>query len=210
MTSQPVPDELVLIQRIIDRDQQALAALYAHYSRHVFNLALYILQNRGSAEEVTQDVFLLVWRAPARWNPEKGRFGSWLLSVTRNIAIDHLRKEQRRPHASAVSLETLADTTLADATRADTTLADATLAHALNHSSVSSSAEENAQLLRLLLRQIPREQVQVLLLAYYRGMTHEQIAAQLQIPAGTVKSRLRLGLEKLRVLWKAAVHEGSA
>lgn len=200
MTSQPVPDELVLIQRIIDRDQQALAALYAHYSRHVFNLALYILQNRGSAEEVTQDVFLLVWRAPARWNPEKGRFGSWLLSVTRNIAIDHLRKEQRRPHASAVSLETLADTTLADATRA----------HALNHSSVSSSAEENAQLLRLLLRQIPREQVQVLLLAYYRGMTHEQIAAQLQIPAGTVKSRLRLGLEKLRVLWKAAVHEGSA
>jgi RNA polymerase sigma-70 factor (ECF subfamily) len=175
-----------LIARIIKRDQQALADLYARYSRPVFNLAQRVAQDRSIAEEVTQDVFMLVWKHPAKWNPDKGRLASWLLTVTRYMTIDRIRKEQREPASEATPLESVS--------------------HRLD-AHVSPTAMDDAQVMRSILRRLPREQQQVILLAYYRGMTHSDIATHLGIPEGTVKSRLRLGLEKLRRYWKSSVKE---
>jgi RNA polymerase sigma-70 factor, ECF subfamily len=186
MTPDSALDDLVLIERLLDRDQQALTILYDRYSGAVFNMAFYVLQNRVAAEEITQDVFFLLWRTPGKWQPDKGRLGSWLVAVTRYTAIDRLRREKRKPESNALSLETLA--------------------HKLNER-VSATAAEDADLMRSVLRQLPKEQAEVILLAYYRGMSHEEIAAHLKIPPGTVKSRIRLGLAKLRDLWREAVRE---
>lgn len=182
-------DDLALLQRIIDRDQQALSELYERYSRPVFNLALYILQQRIYAEEVTQDVFFLVWRSPSKWNPGKGRFGSWLLSVTRYVAIDRLRRERRGGSIAEDSIEDLA--------------------HKLKDTT-NTATHDDSELLRVLLKQLPKEQVQVILLSYFRGLSHEEVAQQLKIPPGTVKSRLRLGVSKLRELWREAVKQMEA
>jgi RNA polymerase sigma-70 factor (ECF subfamily) len=190
MTPPAKADDRALMERLRAKDQHALAALYERYSRPVFNLALYVLQHRGQAEEITQDVFVLIWRSPEKWRPEKGQLGSWLMAVTRYLAIDRLRKENSRPTGSALSLDD-------DATRLSERL----------EISVSPSAQDDAQLLRTLLARLPKEQVQVLVLAYFRGLTHDEIARRLNIPPGTVKSRIRLGLEKLREWWREAVKE---
>lgn len=175
-----------LIAAIIKRDQSALTLLYSRYSRPVFNMANVVSRDKAIAEEITQDVFLLVWRTPKKWNPDKGQLGSWLLTVTRYMTIDRMRKENREPVTSATGL--------------------AQCEHFLS-ASVSPTAQDDARLMKSILQRLPREQRQVILLAYYRGMTHREIAAHLKIPEGTVKSRLRLGLEKIRSLWQIAVKE---
>lgn len=129
---------------------------------------------------------MLVWRSPTKWNPDKGQLSSWLLTVTRNMTIDRIRREKRDPTSSATSL--------------------AQCEHFLT-TSVSPTAQDDARLMKTILKRLPREQKEVILLAYYRGMTHREIAAKLKVPEGTVKSRLRLGLQKLQVLWRAAVKE---
>jgi RNA polymerase sigma factor (sigma-70 family) len=179
---------LALIKRIIERDQRALAELYTLYSRLVFNLALYILQNRPLAEEITQDVFFDVWRNPERWNPKQGKFSSWLMMRTRFAAINHLRGEQNQPEREPVQLERIS--------RLIT-----------SKSLIDDPKWDDGRLLRALLKQLPKEQVQVIFLAYFRGMSHTEIAKHLKLPEGTVKSRIRLGLQKLRDLWYDTVRE---
>jgi RNA polymerase sigma-70 factor (ECF subfamily) len=182
--SEPVQVEL-LMQRITNRDQQALAQLYALYGRAVFNLALYILRNRQAAEELTQDIFFEVWRAPDKWNTSKGSFSRWLLANTRLAAINRLRREQQLPDIEPLQLERIS--------------------HLLpDRSPVDELNWDDNLLLRELLKQMPKEQTHVLFLAYFRGMSHTQIADMLKVPEGTVKSRLRLGLQKLRDLWYEA------
>jgi RNA polymerase sigma-70 factor (ECF subfamily) len=169
----------LLIQRIQQRDQPALMELYGRYSSLVYGLALRVLQNQGLAEEVTQDVFLKVWQQPERWNPALGQFSSWLLTITRNAAIDRLRKE-RHTHA-----------------------------HQIEH--VERLAEEqphreglwyDGQVLAGLLDHLPPEQRQLIELAFFQGYTHSELAERLALPLGTVKTRLRSGLQKLRTLWE--------
>jgi RNA polymerase sigma-70 factor (ECF subfamily) len=170
-----------LIQRIIRQDQHALLALYQAYGGLVYGLALRVLQNPGLAEEVTQDVFLKIWQAPDRWNPALGQFTSWLLTVTRNAAIDRLRKE-RHPHAHL-------------------------LEEAEHHTSATMAVEASwydQQVLVTLLRELPPEQRHLIELAFFQGYTHAELAEKLNLPLGTVKTRLRSGLQKLRALWEAA------
>jgi len=174
------------MQRIAQRDQQALETLYQRYANLVYNMAYQVLQNRSAAEEVTQDIFFQVWRWPEKWNPDRGRFTSWLLTITRHTAIDRLRRENRRPTLMQHSLDDI------------THLLPATPSHD-NH------GHDNGRLLRSLLAGLPADQRQVILLAFYRGLTHTEIADQLGVPVGTVKSRLRLGLTKLRRAWKKAL-----
>ena len=179
-------DDLVLVEKISERDEDALVLLYERYAKPVFNVAHYVLQNRMLAEEITQDVFFLLWQYPNKWDPTKGKLGSWLLSVTRYMAIDRLRHEKSRNQNGTQSIEELADRVSAK---------------------IDASSPEDTALLSSLLKRLPKDQREVLLLTYFRGMTHVEIAERMQVPEGTVKSRLRLSLEKLREWWHEAVNE---
>ncbi len=179
-------NDLALVEKISHQDESALVALYDHYAKSVFNVAYYVLQNRTLAEEITQDVFFLIWQYPYKWNPTKGKLGSWLLSVTRYMSIDRLRHEKSRSPDAPASLEDLAEQI---------------------SSKVAFTALEDTTLLHSLLKRLPKDQREVLLLAYFRGMTHIEIARRLQVPEGTIKSRLRLSLEKLREWWHEAANE---
>src|SRR4051812_17064421 len=97
-------NEADLVQRLINHDQTALSELYQQFGGLVYSIALRVLQNTTLAEEVTQDAFLKVWNQPESWDPARGKFVSWLLTITRYTAIDRLRKEQRRPLQNAVEL----------------------------------------------------------------------------------------------------------
>ncbi|MCC9075075.1 sigma-70 family RNA polymerase sigma factor [Litorilinea aerophila] len=180
------PDDQQLIQLVRQRDQHALMALYQRYGQLVFSLAMRVLQEQGAAEEVTQDVFLKIWQQPERWQPQLGQFSSWLLTITRNAAIDRLRAEQRRS-GRRVSLA-LQHNTLADPAEP-----------------VGNARWVDGQILRRLMGYLPDDQRQVIELAYFGGFTHSELAQELGLPLGTVKTRLRIGLQKLRQLWMESV-----
>lgn len=179
-------DDMALVEKISQQDESSLVMLYDRYAKPVYNVAYYTLQNRTLAEEITQDVFFLIWQYPDKWNPTKGKLGSWLLSVTRYMSIDRLRHEKSRSSDVPTSLEDLAEQI---------------------SSKVSFTALEDTTLLRSLLKRLPNDQREVLVLTYFRGMTQPEIAEHLKVPEGTIKSRLRLSLEKLREWWHEAVNE---
>jgi RNA polymerase sigma-70 factor (ECF subfamily) len=170
-----------LIQRISNQEQNALLELYQRYGSLVYGLALRILRNPGAAEEVVQDIFLKVWQSPERWNPNLGQFSSWLLTITRNASIDRLRKDQHLQFYSLEQVEVAPTAALDDHIWYD------------------------AQILANLLLELPFEQRQLIELAFYQGYTHSELSENLRLPLGTIKTRLRTGLQKLRSLWEKSV-----
>lgn len=187
MSEPTQPTDESLLRRVAAGEQDALSALYARYGKPVYSLCLRTLGDPALAEEAAQDTFMKVWRNPAAWDPARGRFASWLLTVARYTAIDRLRAEQR--HA-APSGEPLDELQIPD----DTTRPDDPLLR-------------DGRLLRQLIAQLPLEQAQVVTLGFFRGYTHSELAAHLNLPLGTVKTRVRLGLQKLRALWSEAHRE---
>lgn len=181
-------DDLHLVQRLRQRDQDALNELYKRYQPLVHSMAMSVLANEAHAEEVTQDIFLRLWQQPEKWDSAKGQLSSWLLTVTRYTAIDRLRHEQRRPTLQAKPLETFHDL-----------LGD--------NASVNTHHHDNGLLMRRLIPLLPKEQRQVIFLAFFKGMTHSDIAEHLALPLGTVKSRIRLGMEKLKQEWLKATED---
>lgn len=173
-------DDIDLMRRIADRDQQALMALYQQHGRAVYSLAYRILGNSTLAEEVAQDTFLKVWHQTTRWDSEKGKLKNWLLTIAQFTAIDRLRKEGRQP---AVHYEPIEDT-------------DESLLTARN-----DSRWQDGSLLRMMVSQLPEQQAYLIELAFFQGMSHGEIASALRMPLGTVKTRLRAGLQRLRELW---------
>ena len=178
------PDDGVLLQRTAAGDSDALLALHKRYANLVYSMAWRVLQDVGLAEEVTQDVFMKLWRQGQRYDPARSRFSAWLLSVTRFAAIDRLRQEGRRPSVVDLPGEDPEQQTALEQLLA-----------------TDHASWERGQHLRLLLSQLPAEQRQAVELAYFGGLTHSELAEQLGLPLGTVKGRLRLGLERLRALW---------
>ena len=173
------------MQRIAGQDQHALSELYTRFGGVVYSLALRVVQNNVMAEEVTQDIFLKVWNQAERWDPDKGKLTSWLLTITRYTAIDRLRKEQRRPELAQTNYDDLANVLP-------------------SNMRVGDSTWQNGQILRELLGRLPDDQSQVIELAFFQGMTHSQMADSLNLPLGTVKTRVRLGLQKLKQMWLEA------
>ncbi len=169
-----VTDTTRLMERIAAQEQDALALLYDQYGSAVYSLALRVVLNRAVAEEVTQDTFLKVWNGAENWDAAQGRLSSWLLTIARYTAIDRLRREKRQP--TQVQLEPLSDI-----------LED--------H---QQDWQHRGHMLRSLLEELPPEQAQIIELAFFQGMTHSRMAEVLQLPLGTVKTRLRLGLQKLK------------
>ena len=170
-----VSDE-TLIQRVRQRDAAALQCLYERHGSAVYALARYILRESAVAEELTQEIFLTVWNKADQYQEQQARFRTWLLSITRNRAIDHLRQRRRRIPS-------------------DLSLDDAAIAE---ERAPITDAIDTQRELHLLLRHLPVEQRQVIELCYFDGYTHEEISAKLKVPLGTVKSRILLGLKKLR------------
>jgi RNA polymerase sigma-70 factor (ECF subfamily) len=177
--------EIQLLQQVAQQDQQALMTLYQQYGNLVYSLCLRVLRQSPLAEEVTQDVFLKLWRQPQRWNPALGSFSSWLLTIARHAAIDRLRREGRQAPAAWEEIGESDNPGVQ---------ASAFAAEQANWA--------NGQALARLLLKLPSEQRQLIELAFYQGYTHSELADLLQIPLGTVKTRLRMGMQKLRVLWE--------
>ena len=174
--------EVELLRQVALRDQEALMSLYERYGSLVFSLSLRVLHQPVLAEEVTQDVFLKIWNQPERWDPALGQFSSWLLAITRNAAIDRLRREGRH--------------TTVDWDPTDNP--DASISEFIG----DQPGWYDGQVLRKLLCRLPIEQRQLIELAFYDGYTHSELADLLGLPLGTVKTRLRMGLQKLRALWE--------
>lgn len=179
-------NEVELIERLNARDQSALAELYQRFGAFVYGLSLRVLNNHELAEEVTQDVFLKVWNQAYRWDSTRGKVVTWLMTITRYTAIDRLRKEQRQAPNTMIPLDEIFELIG-------------------QRGSVGQAEQVDAQMLRALILQLPREQIEVIELAFYGGMSHSEIADYLTQPLGTVKSRIRIGLQRLKALWMNGV-----
>jgi RNA polymerase sigma-70 factor (ECF subfamily) len=175
-------DEAVLAA-IQARDDTALAHLYDRYGRLAFGLAFRVLGDRGVAEDTVQEAFLSVWRHAARYQPGRGGARAWLMAIVHNAAIDRRRGRFKRE---------LTDVQLDDVVYALETDAEDTFA------TVAERIE--AAQIRQALNSLPDEQRRAIELAYFDGLTHQEIAQTTDTPLGTVKSRMRLGLQKLRVV----------
>jgi len=168
------------LARIGRGDTAALAELYDRHGRPIYSLALRILQDQGDAEDIVQEVFAQAWRQAARYDVSRGQVAAWLLTLARSRAIDRLRARRARP-------EPLADRDAADG------LIDA----AVPADAILMSAERVARV-RAALDQLPMLQRMAIELAYYEGLTHAEIAERLEQPLGTVKTRIRTAMLKLR------------
>jgi RNA polymerase sigma-70 factor (ECF subfamily) len=165
-------------------EHDALATLYDRYAGAVFALALRIVADREVAEEVTQEAFLRVWRHAASYDAEKGRVATWLLGVTHHLAIDQVRRRRVQAQPMPVTDEGEPVVTL---------MPDPTID--VERETVGA---ERRQVLGAALTRLPAAQREVIEHTYYRGLTQIEIADRAGIPLGTVKTRLRLGLRKLR------------
>ena len=168
--------------RIQGKEQSAMADLYDAIAKPMFSLSLKILNDRWEAEEVVQDVFSSLWNKPTSFSPDKGKLSSWVFTLTRNKSIDRYRSRKRRK-----------DTT---------TLEDATLENRPDSKAVDSvdkaiEADEHGALHRAF-EELPSEQRTVLEYSYFKGLSHSEIATLTTLSLGTVKSRIRLGLNRLR------------
>lgn len=171
-----------LLKNIHQGDDMALAALYDHYAGVVYSVAFQVLEHQQDAEEITQDVFLRLWHKSEAYDANKGPFMNWLLTITRRLAIDALRRRYRVSQVvSAVSLDEFP--TLGENLVVGEDLSE------LQHTLLST------------LRELPIEYREAIQLAYFRGMTHEEVARHLDKPLGTVKTHIRQGMEKLRAIW---------
>jgi RNA polymerase sigma-70 factor (ECF subfamily) len=163
------------------KDPEAFEVLYDRHGGVAYSLAYRIVGNRAAAEEVTQEAFISVWRSGARFDAARGSVRSWLLSVVRNRAIDFLRSKAGK----APKLDFDDDSALEQRPAAERTEEEAL-------------RRETAGEIRGALGRLPGEQSKVIELAYFGGFSHSEIAEILGLPMGTVKGRMRLGLEKIR------------
>lgn len=171
-----------LIELINQKDQQALGQLYDRYNRLIFSVAMGVVGNTGAAEEITLDVFTSVWQKSSTYRRDRAKVLTWLTRMARNRAIDILRREEVRPLKHSVHWANLP--------------VELTAADHDTEASVDLSLE--MQRVRRALTQIPDEQQEALAYAYFKGHSHRQIAEILELPLGTVKARIRLGMQKLR------------
>ena len=165
-----------LIERIVARDERALAHLYDRYARMLTSMLNRILRDTQAAEEILQDVFYQLWCTAARFDASRGSLPGWLLVIGRNRAISRLR------HHNPAAGEELSENTAVLPMTLETEI----------------SQQQLLGRVKAMLESLPREQRAVIELAYFEGMTHSEIARSTGDPLGTVKTRLRSGMEALK------------
>jgi RNA polymerase sigma-70 factor (ECF subfamily) len=169
--------DAALVARLAARDPDALGAFYDRYAGYALAVALRVLRDRQEAEEAVQDAFWQIWNGRVRYDAQRGKFRTWVFMVTRSRALDRARR--RRPARDALPERDLAS---------------------------ADASPEDAELQRGLLRLVgglTRAQRDAVVLAFYEGLTHQEIAERLGEPVGTVKSRIRRGLLELRAALEA-------
>ncbi|MDQ6825899.1 MAG: sigma-70 family RNA polymerase sigma factor [Candidatus Eremiobacteraeota bacterium] len=166
--------------RVRDRDVAAFEQLYDGYHRLVYGIALRLLSEVAAAEDVTQSVFLKLWSQPDIF--QSGNFGAWIARVSRNRALDVLRTKATRPEGEMPEALPLEDA-----------LEDIVFAHL------------NGDMVRSALSKLPNEQRGLIEMGFFGGITHEEIARKTQTPLGTVKTRIRAGLRRLRAVLEGAI-----
>jgi RNA polymerase sigma-70 factor (ECF subfamily) len=175
--------DLALLERIARRDGRALRALYEVHSSRALAVALRVLRDRADAEDVVQETFVEVWKRAAEYDPARGSAVAWLVTIARTRAIDRLRAR-------------------ASLARAEGAAANAQLELPAAAPEALEVVEQRRARERIAaaLESLPAEQRRAIELAYYEGLTHREIAARTGDPLGTVKTRVRLGMEKLAAL----------
>ncbi len=188
----PPPDALVeTLARTAAGDDRALTALYDATSAQVYGWALRILRDEGAAEEVALDVFAQIWKKAGQYDPGRGSVRGWILALARNRAIDRLRADKRGIRREG-NLEATAGLT-------DGAADPESAAHAAHQS----------RLIILALESLPPEQRRAIEAAFWGGMTHMEVSEALGAPLGTVKTRIRNGLNTLRRVLADAMKEGA-
>jgi RNA polymerase sigma-70 factor (ECF subfamily) len=161
-------------------DPRAFETIYDRHGGAAFSLAYRMVGNRAAAEDVVQESFLSIWRSRLRYEPDRGSVRSWILGIVHHRTIDSLRRNlvHDRRRASAEGIEERQE--------------------APERTELEAARREEARSVRAALETLPEQQNKVIELAYFGGFTHSQIAEMLDMPIGTVKGRMRLGLDKLR------------
>ena len=174
--------DVELLERLRNRDEEAFRHLFRRYGGMVRALAQRIVRRPFLADEILQETFLILWRNPHAYRPERGSFRAWLASTAHHRAVDVVRREesQRRRAHDSESLEGTQQPDIAESVVEDADLADRRVK------------------IRLALRALPERQREVLELMYFSGQTQSMIATRLNVPLGTVKSRSLLGMQRLR------------
>ncbi|MFL5780231.1 MAG: RNA polymerase sigma factor [Thermoleophilaceae bacterium] len=169
-----------LMELVARGDARAFEAVYDRHGGPAFSLAYRMVGNRVIAEDITQEAFLSIWRSRLRYQSDRGSVRTWVLGIVHHRAIDALRRNlvHERRRASAEGIEEWQE--------------------ARERTDVEVARREEARTVRAAIDELPDQQGQVIDLAYFGGFTHTQIAEMLDMPVGTVKGRMRLGLDKLR------------
>jgi RNA polymerase sigma-70 factor (ECF subfamily) len=169
-----------LMQLMRQGDAQAFEIIYERHANAAFSLAYRMTGRRGAAEDVVQEAFLSLWRSGARYDRTRGSVRTWVLGIVHNRAIDALRRNLRHDtrRASDEGIEERFE--------------------AKERTELQAAHSEEAAEVRFALKALPEEQSKAIELAYFGGFSHSEIATMLEMPIGTVKGRIRLGLEKLR------------
>lgn len=184
--------EVELIQKIKAKDADALKELYSLYNRLLFGMILSIVKKREEAEDVLQEVFINIWEKAHTFKSKRGNVYSWLVTITRNKAIDRIRsKGYKTQKKASVSIDESPFTLEGDKfDPLETTI-----------------YSDRAEIVQKALDEIPESQREVLKIAYYRGMTQSEISDHLEIPLGTVKTRTRQGMIKLKNILESFIQQ---
>jgi RNA polymerase sigma factor (sigma-70 family) len=182
--SVPVDDES-LIADIASGDAVALAALLRRFQARVYGLALSVVGDSGLAEEVAQDAFMRAWRYAGKYDPRRGRVATWLLTITRNLAVDAIRLRRDHPVDPERMVALMTQVSQPPVTQ------------------VGQSPAEDTEQFKAVLLALPPDQARPVVLSVFYGFTAKEIANQEGIPLGTAKTRIRRGLARLRRVWGA-------
>jgi len=173
-----VEADAAAVARVADGDADALRGLYARYGRIVYGLTYRLTRDAQLAEEATQDTFVTLWKRADAYDPQRAKVTTWLFVIARNRAIELVRSRARVPEPRE-SVEPMGE----EANPADL-----------------MQIADDAERIALAIAELPESQLEAIQLAYFEGLSHTEIAERLGQPLGTVKSRIRLGLDRLRAL----------
>ena len=174
-------EDAALIRRMVDADETALGALYDRWVRSLYSLVLHLLKDPDEAEDVVEETFWQAWRKADSYEPSKGAVSTWLLTIGRRKALDRLRSRKRSREDSIDGESGFAD-----------------LPSGLPDPEAQAERSELGENVRAALRELPNEQREVLELGYFSGLSQAEIAEKTGQPLGTVKTRMRLAMQKLR------------